>query len=557
MASSAVEQANVENRENTNNNEVPRGGEEELFVVPKRRMGRETLLITGVCLALATLLRLIAIGRRDLYGDEYFGLDYIVGNRPNLFHEIFRGHLPLYYELLRAWGKLAGTTSDALLRMPSALFAVAACVAFSLFALRFLRGLAFVLCLVGFALNPTLVRSANDVSCYALLSLFVVGSHYYAIRALDEGQRRHWVWWTVTSILGALTHPFFWFVLLGQFIFALMRPKKTPRNFVVLAGAGTFFIIGLMLFGAVYARHSLQGVDFTSPSVADLARGLVSATLGEFPRYRYGDRVFVRALLYLFVAAALLLSWAYYRMRQAEAEALPENVVFVDETQDVIGYWTRLSLASFLWYLWVCFLVPAIAIMLVGGFASGHTLRAEYFVVCLPPMLVLIACGIDGAPGRAGTISLGLLFVFTMSTYNFLSLDDPGYGIKVAAKQTKNAEFSTPSDIFIVVTPGGIERALERYLSFVPLTAVRPPGNPETVDKMLSAQTADKQRAFVLYHDDFRRIGKSDRSLVREWFGVRKDKWDADKKWVLSEPEKTELRVYVRIDPTKTPPSVD
>jgi hypothetical protein len=533
--------------------EVP----EDALVAPPRKMGREVALIAGICLIVAAVLRFVALDRRDLYGDEYFGLDYVVGNRPNLFHEIFRGHLPLYYELLRGWGKLVGVVSDAWLRAPSAVFALAACVAFFFFARRFLRGLAFVLALVGFALNPTLVHTANDASSYALLSLFVVGSHYHAVRALDEGKRRHWLWWGIFSALGALTHPFFWFVLLGQFFFGLIRPKKTPRGFVVLGGAGTFLIIALMLFGAVYAKRHFSGFNPDAPSVADLARGLVAATLGNFPRYQYGDRLFVRAVLYLFVGATLLLSWVYYRLRLAEAEALPENVVFVDETQDVVGRWTRLSLASFLLYLWIVFLVPAIAIMLVGGFASGHVLHPEYFVVCLPPMLVLIACGMDAVPGHAGKATLGVLFVLMTTTYNMLGLADPGYGVKEAVKRTRKADFDKATDSFIVVTPGGLERALQRYMNFVPYAEMRPPSNPELCDKTLTELTSNKQRIFTLYHDDFRRIGKSDRSLVREWFGLRKDKWDTDKKWTLSEAEKTELRIYVRIDPNKTPPRVD
>jgi hypothetical protein len=550
-----------ENTEESGNGIAVNGKNDSLladeFETPRRRIGRETLAIGIVCLVVATLLRVVAVGRRDLFGDEYFGLDYITGHRPNLLEEIFRGHLPLYYEFLRVWGKLAGTSSDALLRAPSVVFSLAACVAFFFFAFRFLRGLAFVLCLVAFALNPALVRSANDVSSYALLSLLVVGSHYYAVRALDENRRKHWTRWAVTSVLGILTHPFFWFVLLGQFIFALMRPKKTPRNFVVVAGAGTFLIIALMLFGVVYARQHFPSFDPTAPSLADLARGVVSATLGEFSRYRYGDRVFVRAVLYLFVLLSLLLSWVYYRIRHAEAEALPENVLWVDETQDVVGRWNRLSLASFLLYLWVTFLVPAVAIMVIGGFASGHTLHASYFIVSLPPLLVLMACGIDGAPGRAGTVIMGLLFVLIMTTYNCVGLMDPGYGVKVAAKRTKNADFTPTADAFLVVSPGGLNRALARYFTAIPYTEMRPPNNPEACDKTLQEKTSGKERVFVLYHDDFRHIGKSDRSLVREWFGLRKDKWDTDKKWTLSEAEKTELRIYVQIDPTKRPPPVD
>ncbi len=529
----------------------------DVFEMPRRRFSRETLFIGAATFVIATILRVISLGRRDLYGDEYFGLDYILQSRPNFLQELFRGHMPLYYEILRGWGRLVGTASDALLRTPSMFFSLLAFVAFFFFAVRFLRGLAFVLCLVGFALNPTLVRSANEVSSYALLSLLVVGIHYFGIRALDEDRSKHWIRWAVTAGLGLLTHPLFVLVLLAQFIFALMRPHKTPRKFVVVASAGTLLIVGLMLIAVIVAKQSIPDFQPSTPSAADLARGVVAATVGEFYRYAGGERVFIRTVLYLFVLASLLLSWVYYQIRKAEAQALPEDVVWIDETQDVVGRWTRLSLASFLLYLWVSFLVPALGIMIIGGFASGVSLPPQFFIVTLVPLLVLIACGIDGAPGRAGSVILGLLFVFVMMAYNFYQLSDPGYGIKVAVKRTMRAEFAPPADMFLVVTPGGLGRPLARYMTNISHEVVDPPRTPEKCDALLQQKTEGRDRVFVLYHNDFRRLGKADRSLVREWFGLRKDKWETDKKWILCEPEKTELRIYARIDPTKTPPQID
>lgn len=533
----------------------------DLFEERPRKIGRETLFISGLCLFIAVLLRAVSLGRRELFGDEFFGLEYATGPRPNLFEELFRGHTPLYYEILRGWVKLVGHGSDALLRLPSLVFAIAACIAFFFFAFRFLRGLAFVLALVGFALNPTLVHSAHEVSPYALVSLLVVLSHYYAIRALDEGQRRHWILWGLASVLGILAHPFFLFVILSQFLFALLRPRKTPRQFVILSAAGTFSIIALMVIGAVYAKKHFTGVNPDAPSLADLARGLVSVTLGEFYRYEYGDRLFLRATLYLFVFVSLLLSWVYYQLRQAEAGALPENVVWVDETQDVLGRWKRLSLASFLSYLWLGFVVPAVGIMVVGGFASGHFLPASYFVVCLPPMLVLIAAGIDAAPGRTGTIALAVLFVLFMSAYNYFELTDVGYGVKRVVERLEQSQFSKSTDAFLIVSPGGLRKPLKRYIDETPrrseyaYTEIKPPAQPESCDAQMEAVTKDRKRIFVLYHDDFRRIGKSERSLVREWFGLRKNIWDSAKKWTLSNADKTEFRVYVRIDPSQPPPT--
>jgi len=529
---------------------------ETYFGESRQRISRETVLIAVICCCLAILLRVVALGTKELFGDEFFALDYATGDRPNLFREIFHGHLPLYYEILRGWTKLFGASHDWILRIPSALFGVAAWVAFFFYAFRYLRGLAFVIALVVFALNPTAVAVSNEASSFALLTLWVVLSNYFCVRALDEGGRREWTLWAIASVGGFLTHPFFWFLLLAQFVFGLLRPRKTPRGFIILSATGIFLIIAALVGGVLYAQFRMVGVRPDAPSLADLARGLVAMTLGNFPRYAYGDRVFVRSLLYLLVLTALVFSWIYYRKREAEAEALPENVVWVDETQDVVGKWTRLSLASFLMYQWVTFVVPAFCIMCVGGFASGMYLRPEYFLVCLPSVTILVAAGIDGAPGRVGTIALSVLFVIIMSYYNLAALTDTGYGVKKAFRKMASKTFSPAEDVFLVVVPSGLERSLQRYNPGIPTEMIhsRDLTQPDQINGLLERLVEKRERVFVLYHDDFRRIGKSDRSLVREWFGLRKNIFETDDKWTLSPPEKTELRIYKRIDPTKSPP---
>ena len=110
-----------------------------------------------------------------------------------------------------------------------------------------------------------------------------------------------------------------------------------------------------------------SGMTSEAPFI-DLLRGLVAVVLGNFPRYGYWDRYFIRAIMYIFIVVALALSFVYYRKRAAEATFLPENVLWIDETQDVVGKWNRLSLASFLMFQWVAFLVPAVCVMILGGF---------------------------------------------------------------------------------------------------------------------------------------------------------------------------------------------
>jgi hypothetical protein len=545
---------NAERRVNQAAEAVP--NEQPPVLEEPRKLPREALVLGAICLGLAVVVRFVNIAHREVFGGEFFTLDFMSGKRPDdLVAALFKGYLPLYYEAIRGWGKAYGVASEFVVRFPSALFGVFACVAFFFYAQRYLRGIAFVVCLLAFALNPTLLAVSNEATPFSLLILWVVLSNYFCIRALDEGGTRNWSLWGIFSMLGALTHPFFWFLLLAQFGFGASRPRKTPRQFLVVSAAGVFFLILLLIAAAVYAEKYLaKEMNPTAPSVTDLARGLVAVTLGNFPRYEYGDRVFILAILYLFVLSTLILSWVYYRKREAEAEALPENVIWVDETQDVVGRWNRLSLASFLMFQWVTFLVPALCIMVLGGFASGLDLRAEYFLVCLPSLVILIAAGIDAAPGRAGMMAFGILFVVIMAVYDLCVLTDNGMGVKKAMQKLESAEFDPAKDTLLYVTYDGLEKTVERYGRGYPSVKFAAREPIADAQKRLAESVAGKERAFVFYHADLRRLGKSERSLTREWFDSRRREFEVDRKWKLSTAEKTELRIYKRIDPSKLPP---
>lgn len=512
-----------------------------------RRLETDALVLGGVTLVLAAILRFIRIGHREFFGDEFFALDFLTAKRPDMLVSIFHGHLPLYYEIVRGWGKLfSPPVSEAILRIPSAIFGLIACVAFFGYARKYLRAMAFALALLGFALNPTLVAVSNDSTSFALLSLWVVLSNFYCIRALDEGGQRHWIRYAVVSVLGALTHPLFWLSLLAQFIFAAARPAKTPRPFVLASGAGIFTLVAVMISAAVYAeKHFPKKLDVSSPALDDLVKGLVAVSFGNFPRYGHYNEL-LRALLYLFLFVCLGLSYVYYRKRAEEASSLPDNVVWIDETQDVVGNWKRLSLASFLMFHWMTFLIPAFGILVLGAFAPDLKMRPELFIVCLPSLVILIAAGIDAAPGRVGTLIMGLIYVLVMAGYDARVLADPGLGISNAFKLIAQQNFNAQKDVLIYVPYQGMARPVDRYGQG--FKGVQFPAKEEPADsqKRLDLITVGKDRVFAFYTDDYRRIGKTDRSPVREWFSARKSEWDIQDHWEMSLPEKAELRIYRR-----------
>jgi hypothetical protein len=518
-----------------------------------QRIPREAIVVSAICLGLAALLRLIAISRREIFGDEFWTLAFVTAERGNFLDNFFHGRLPLYYELFRVWGGIVGTGSELLVRLPSVAFGLLTYIAFAMYAHRYLRRAAFAIALVAFAMNPILVASSIHATPFALLGLIAVLSSSQCIRALDEGGTRNWVLYAAVSVLGALTHPFFWFLLMAQFLFAVARPRQTPRPFLLVSATGIVVGVVLMVLSVIYAERTYPKlVDVSTPSPADLARSLVAVLLGDFPRFGYGDKTFIQALLYLFVIVTLGLSVLYYRRREAEAMALPEGVVWIDDTQDVVGKWNRLSLLSFLMYQWVTFLVPAFGIWMVSTYATNMRMDPEYLVLTLPALVILVAAGVDAAWGRAGSLILGIVFVLIMGAYTLEALADRGYGVEHASAKLRSEAFDPAGDALVLVNTTGLEAPLERYMKGYPSTQLR--GREPIAETRAAVEKAavGKERVFVFYHKDYRKFGKAPRSPVREWFDeqMRAQHFNTKvSKWTLSAAEKTELRIYSRLKP--------
>ncbi|MGI8907451.1 MAG: glycosyltransferase family 39 protein [Candidatus Sumerlaeaceae bacterium] len=522
---------------------------------PRDRAWREWLLLGVGCFLMAAALRFVRIGYSEFFGAEFRSLDLLSGQRqPSLLAALLHGELSIYYPLLSLWTRFSGLTSEALLRLPSAMLGLLAWLAFFAFSRSYLRGTAFLICILVFALNPILVESSNDVAPYALLALCTVLANYMAVRALDKGGRANWIGYAAASTAGVLTHPLFWFVLPAHFLFAVLRRRRTPEPFRGISTAG-IAIIPLVAAGlAIYANRSfpeLAGARTQAPSVSDLLRNLVSVAIGNFQRF--GANEFARGIMYVYILACLGLSYVYYRKRSAEAMAMPENVVWIDETQDVVGRWQRLSLRAFLLFQWFTFLVPALGIMLMGSVLPGLRLTPEMFIIVLPPLIVLIAMGIDAAP-RNLIVSLGLLLVLGMANYDVRTLSDRGYGIKQAFELIrKEVKFDPAKDAILYTAPKQIRRSVEQYRNELPATAIEAADKTEEFverQQRLEKLMQNRDRAIVIYHDDSRTIGKSEgRSPVREWMKPNNGFELADRKWTdkdLSPVEKTELRVYTR-----------
>lgn len=522
---------------------------------------RDWLLLVSVSLLIAIVLRFIRIGHREFFGNEFLTLNILAGGGPEEFLErALDGATSMYHILIAAWAGIFNSTSETVLRIPSALFGLGACVIFFLFSRKYLRGTALAICLLIFAMNPILVATSIDASPYALLTLFVTVAHYFAIRSLDKGGFANWSIYGLSVAGGILTHPVFLFILPAHFIFGLLRGRRTPRMFHAIGIIGLITLAGIALSAGIYAENSFPDqINVQRPSSSDLARGLVSVALGNFPRYDSQDpNDFVRGVMYLFVFLCILLSVRYYRTRTAEAMAMPENVIWIDETQDVVGTWNRLSLRAFLLFHWFGFVIPLTGLVFLGGFVQGFHLSPEILVVILPSLAVLMAMGIDAAP-KEGALALGVMLLLAMAYYDVKVLKDTGYGVERALEIVRDKNFDPQHDLLVYTEPNDISKPVTIYQDKLPAKPIEGFDNrKEFADRQaqLAQMAVNYDRIFVLYHDDRKSLGKTEaRSPLREWFHESGDNHFTEvEDWKeLSEAEGTELRLYKHLAPGEQP----
>ena len=154
------------------------------------RISRAQLLAAGSVLG-ALALRGYQIGEQELWYDEAFSF-HMATLDDALEYIAYDYNPPLYYLLLRAWTRLAGS-SEAALRMLSACFGTAF-VAATIWAARqiFNWRVALWSGLVA-AIAPIHIYYSQEARGYTLLLLLLVVVYALLWKALASGGRRHWI----------------------------------------------------------------------------------------------------------------------------------------------------------------------------------------------------------------------------------------------------------------------------------------------------------------------------------------------------------------------------
>lgn len=205
-------------------------------------------------LALGFLLRIYHNTAIALWHDEAFsGLytrDY--GWREMMHRIALDVHPPLYYIVLKLWSAIFGHSLFSL-RALSILFGVLTIWLGYLFVKKVFGNEKFALfTALLLAINPFQIQYSLEARMYTLGTFLALLSSYLLVKALENNQRKYWIWYGIAAVGCLYTHYFLFFTVAAQIVYlgyilfksegfsiALIKSKK----FVNAAIAGIVMII--------------------------------------------------------------------------------------------------------------------------------------------------------------------------------------------------------------------------------------------------------------------------------------------------------------------------
>jgi mannosyltransferase len=188
-------------------------------------------------------MMLIRLDALSLNGDEGFTAEMVKLPWTAMLSDLTRidYNMSFHYVFLKTWSGLFGT-SEAALRLPSAIAALAALVlAYRLVQRLFGSSLAALSVLL-LALNPYFIRFGVTARPYGFLILWSVVATIALVQATATGQRRWWLLYAVTAVVGLHIHLTAVVVVGAHGLFTLFYQRRLTRlnleALAIIAGAG-------------------------------------------------------------------------------------------------------------------------------------------------------------------------------------------------------------------------------------------------------------------------------------------------------------------------------
>jgi 4-amino-4-deoxy-L-arabinose transferase-like glycosyltransferase len=279
------------------------------------RASRAPLVAVAGVTAVALALRVVGIDQ-SLFMDERYSHAIVTGNGlGGVWHDVFHTSItpPLHYFIAWLSVQIAGD-STILVRIPSLIFGTALVPLVFLLGKRVGGNRAGLLAAVLMALSPFAIFYSDEARAYATMMFLVALSTLALLRALENGGRRWWVAYALSSCAALWSHYTAVFVLGAGALWALWAHRERRRGVLVavtaIAGGYLPWLPGFL------EQNRNQGVDILS-SFSSVSFGSVFElplrTLVGHPFLTLDEVPGEKGLLMLLFLAALTLAVAIRR----------------------------------------------------------------------------------------------------------------------------------------------------------------------------------------------------------------------------------------------------
>jgi len=330
-------------------------------------------------------LRLLHLGAKSLWLDEPLTVAIARLPWPQFKQNWLYGEAAFqgaYFLWMRAWLRFGHT--EAWIRLPSVLFAIASIPLLYALARRLIGEKAALAAAVLFALSPTDVYYSQEARGYTMTILLVLASTWFFVRAVEENHERDWLLWVVFSAIAFYSHFLSCLVLLAQAASLLAwREPRTWRRMIVHG----LLILALSAPGLLFfvLRGTAQG-----PSLQEWPRATpkqmlhLALFLGGS-----GEKVVVSAILWMAAVGAI---WRD-RVRKLEPEIFWRGVLLI---------------------VWAILPVAILALVSI----RTPLFVQRYMIFCLPATIMLAGRGMIALPKR----HLGLWLVLALSVSSIVNI---------------------------------------------------------------------------------------------------------------------------------------
>jgi mannosyltransferase len=185
----------------------------------------------------------------------------------------YQGNMALYYLLLRAWVHLGD--SEFVVRSLSVLFGVLTIPAVYALGARLFDRATGLAAAVLLSVHSFHIHWSQETRAYSLLTLLLVLTTYFLIRALESNRRSsYWIAFAVAAALSVYAHIFAVLVLGAHALsLALPRPFRVGLRTIAFVTLVFGFLIAPMA-AFVLLHHSDQISWIPSPTLADISEFL-------------------------------------------------------------------------------------------------------------------------------------------------------------------------------------------------------------------------------------------------------------------------------------------